>query len=49
MAGRYPEIFASEMTVEHPVYHFHMLGRSFTLDGAQEVKSDYHAWFETAQ
>lgn len=49
MAGRYPEIFAPEMTVEHPVYHFNMLGRSFTLDGAEEVKSVYHAWSETAQ
>lgn len=49
MAGRYREIFAPEMTVEHPVYHFNMLGRSFTLDGAEQVQAVYHAWSETAQ
>ena len=27
MAGRYEEIFAPEMTVEKPVYHFNLLGK----------------------
>ena len=27
MAGRYKEIFAPEMTVDEPVYHFNMLGK----------------------
>lgn len=49
MAGRYEEIFAPEMTVEKPVYHFNMLGKSFTLDGAEAVKSVYREWAETAQ
>lgn len=49
MAGRYEEIFAPEMTVEHPVYHFSMLDRQFTLDGAEEVKSVYQAWTATRQ
>lgn len=49
MAGRYEEIFAPEMTVEHPVYHFNLLGRSFTLDGADQVKSVYSEWSKTAQ
>ncbi|KAK0348082.1 hypothetical protein LTR94_038642, partial [Friedmanniomyces endolithicus] len=30
MAGRYEEIFAPDMTVEKPVYHFNMLGKSVT-------------------
>jgi hypothetical protein len=49
MAGRYEEIFAPEMTVEKPVYHFNMLGKTLTLEGAEAVKSVYHLWSETAQ
>ena len=49
MAGRYEEIFAPEMTVDEPVYHFNMLGKSLTLNGAKEVKAVYHEWTETAQ
>ncbi|MEE6165864.1 MULTISPECIES: hypothetical protein [unclassified Mycolicibacterium] len=49
MAGRYEEIFAPEMTVEEPVYHFCHLGRSFTLHGAEAVQAVYRTWTETAQ
>ena len=49
MAGRYEEIFAPEMTVDEPVYHFNMLGKSFTLNGAKEVQGVYREWTETAQ
>ena len=49
MAGRYQEIFAPEMTVDKPVYHFNMLGKSLTLDGAEAVKSVYREWSDTAQ
>ncbi len=49
MAGRYEEIFAPEMTVDEPVYHFTMLGKSFTLNGAEEVQAVYRDWTETAQ
>lgn len=49
MAGRYHEIFAPEMTVDKPVYHFNMLGKTLTLEGAEAVKSVYHMWAETAQ
>ncbi|WP_395311210.1 hypothetical protein V4U86_10735 [Mycobacterium sp. AMU20-3851] len=49
MAGRYEEIFAPDMTVENPVYHFNMLGKSVTVEGTQAVKALYHAWSETAQ
>jgi hypothetical protein len=49
MAGRYEEIFAPEMTVEHPVYHFNLLGATFTLDGAKAVKEVYREWGRTGQ
>jgi hypothetical protein len=49
MAGRYKEIFAPEMTVEHPVYHFNELGEKFTLDGREQVEAIYRQWTETAQ
>ena len=49
MAGRYQEIFAPEMTVAKPVYHFNMLGKSLTLDGAEALKSVYREWSDTAQ
>lgn len=49
MAGRYKEIFAPEMTVDEPVYHFNMLGKCLTLDGAEAVQSIYREWTETAQ
>ncbi len=49
-AGRYPEIFAPEMTVEQPVYRFHMFGRPpMHLDGREQVEPLYHHWTETNQ
>ncbi|MGA5539883.1 hypothetical protein [Mycolicibacterium nivoides] len=49
MAGRYEEIFAPDMTVEKPVYHFNMLGKSVTVEGTAAVMGLYHAWKDTAQ
>jgi hypothetical protein len=49
MAGRYKEIFAPEMTVDHPVYRFNYLGEIFTLDGREEVEAIYRQWTETDQ
>ncbi|KUI46254.1 hypothetical protein AU198_18815 [Mycobacterium sp. GA-1199] len=49
MAGRYEEIFAPDMTVEKPVYHFNMLGKSVTVEGADAVKALYRQWRDTAQ
>jgi hypothetical protein len=49
MAGRYKEIFAPEMTIEHPVYHFDELGQKFTLDGREQVEAIYAEWTRTAQ
>ena len=49
MAGRYEEIFAPEMTVEHPVYHFNLLGEKLLLDGREEVEAVYRQWTETNQ
>src|SRR3712207_7543329 len=49
ISGRYEEIFVPEMTVEHPVYHFHAQGISTTLEGQEKVKSLYRTWAETNQ
>lgn len=49
MAGRYEEIFAPEMTVEHPVYHFNVFGMNVTLDGREAVESVYREWTGTGQ
>lgn len=49
MAGRYPEIFAEDMTVDHPVYHFDLFGQTFTLDGREQVEAIYRQWTETDQ
>lgn len=49
MAGRWEEIFAPDMTVEHPVYHFNVFGTHTTLDGADAVKSVYSEWARTGQ
>lgn len=50
MAGRYKEIFAPDMTVEHPVYHFCLIGQPpFKLDGREQVEAIYHHWTETDQ
>jgi len=50
MAGRYEEIFAPEMTVEHPVYRFSLAGQPPSkLDGREQVEPLYHHWTETDQ
>jgi hypothetical protein len=49
-AGRFEEIFAPEMTVEHPVYRFDMLGGPpMRLEGREQVEPLYRAWAETNQ
>jgi hypothetical protein len=49
-AGRYQEIFAPEMTVEHPVYRFSLIGQPrFTLDGREQVEAVYQHWTQTDQ
>ena len=49
MAGRWKEIFAPEMTVEHPVYHFNVFGINTVLDGAEAVQAVYDEWSHTNQ
>lgn len=49
MAGRYEEIFAPEMTVEHPVYRFDMLDEKLVLDGREQVMAVYADWAEKGQ
>ena len=49
-AGRYEEIFAPEMTVEHPVYRFNMAGQPpMKLEGREQVEPIYKFWAETNQ
>jgi hypothetical protein len=49
MAGRWQEIFAPEMTVEHPVYHFNVFGIDTVLEGAEAVQAVYAEWARTGQ
>ena len=49
MAGRYKEIFAPEMTVEHPVYRFDFFGQKLVLAGREQVEAVYREWTETDQ
>ncbi|MFD5061793.1 hypothetical protein [Streptomyces sp. NPDC058394] len=49
IAGRYDEIFAPEMTVETPVYHFNYAGISARLEGQEQVKGLYDMWAQTHQ
>lgn len=49
-AGRYEEIFVPEMTVEHPVYRFNMIGQPpMKLEGREQVEPVYRLWAETNQ
>lgn len=48
MAGRWEEIFAPEMTVEHPVYNFNLWGQVTVLEGADAVKATYREWAENS-
>jgi hypothetical protein len=49
IAGRYEEIFAPDMMVECPVYHFRALGFTATLEGQDQVKGLYSMWAQTNQ
>lgn len=49
IAGRYEEIFAPDMTVETPVYHFNYAGISARLEGQEQVKGLYDMWAQTHQ
>jgi hypothetical protein len=49
VAGRYEEIFAPEMMVPNPVYHFHAGGTPADLKGQENIKNLYHMWSETNQ
>lgn len=49
-AGRYKEIFDPQLTVEHPVYRFSLIGQPrFTLDGRDQVEALYQHWTDTDQ
>jgi hypothetical protein len=49
-AGRFEEIFTPEMTVEHPVYRFNMIGQPpMKLEGREQVELVYRLWAETNQ
>ncbi len=49
-AGRFEEIFAPEMMVEHPVYRFNMLGQPpMQLEGREQIEPLYRLWAETNQ
>jgi hypothetical protein len=50
VAGRFAEIFTSEMTVEHPVYRFSLVGQPpLKLDGREQVEAVYRDWTATDQ
>jgi hypothetical protein len=49
IAGRYEEIFAPDMMVENPVYHFHALGITARLEGQDQVKALYTQWAKTGE
>ena len=49
-AGRFEEIFAPEMMVDHPIYRFNMIGQPpMVLDGREQVEPLYKYWAETNQ
>jgi hypothetical protein len=49
IAGRWQEIFAPEMTVEEPVYHFNYAGIVETLRGREQIMGLYDMWAKTHQ
>ncbi|WP_406423039.1 hypothetical protein OH809_08220 [Streptomyces sp. NBC_00873] len=49
MAGRWEEIFAPDLTVEHPVYNFNAFGHRIRLEGADAVKKIYREWADSGQ
>jgi hypothetical protein len=49
-AGRYKEIFDPQLTVEHPVYRFSLIGQPrMTLEGREQVEALYQYWTDTDQ
>jgi hypothetical protein len=49
-AGRYEEILKPELTVEHPIYRFSLMGRPrFLLEGREQVAALYEHWTRTDQ
>jgi hypothetical protein len=49
VAGRYEEIFAPDMMIPNPCYHFRAEGMNVKLEGQEAVKSLYRMWAETNQ
>ena len=49
IAGRYREIFAPEMMVEHPEYHFYTGRIPLTLEGQDAVRNLYALWTHTSE
>ena len=49
VAGRYQEIFASDMISMYPVYHLKAAGNDATLTGQDAIKSLHRLWAETNQ
>ncbi|NMM91831.1 hypothetical protein B2J88_47430 [Rhodococcus sp. SRB_17] len=49
VAGRWEEIFAPDMMVEHPIYNFNTFGRVIRLEGADAVKAVYSEWAKTGE
>lgn len=49
IAGRYEEIFAPDMMVEDPVYHFYTGRIPVTLRGQDAVRNLYALWTHTSQ
>ena len=49
VAGRYEEIFAPDMMVETPCYHFKAGGIKTKLEGQANVKNLYRLWTQTNQ
>jgi hypothetical protein len=49
MAGRYEELLAPDMMVDHPTYRLLASGIDVTLEGKESVKSLYRMWAATNQ
>jgi hypothetical protein len=49
IAGRYEEIFAPDMMVEDPVYHFYLGRNPKTFSGQDAVRTLYALWTHTAE
>ncbi|MDN3352010.1 hypothetical protein [Actinomadura sp. DC4] len=47
VTGRWTQIFAEDMTVEHPVYYLNINRTSVTLDGFEEVVAFYRTLTDT--